>query len=196
VASLALLIASAESAQARVLEQPATGCPEETLEQPFAPWSDDNFYVLVPDGGFEDGGRGWTRRKAEVVPGNQSLSPRTSADARSLAIAAGGRATSPVVCVGIAHPTIRFFARNTGSPLGALAVEVIAKTSLGLTIALPIGVLVDTSARWTPAYAMPLIVNLLTLTGGEAAVALRFTAVGWNSSWVIDDVYVDPFSKR
>jgi hypothetical protein len=196
LAGLGLLIAGASPAAARLLAPPASGCPEETLEQPFTRWSDHRFYTLVPDGGFENDAHGWTRAGAEVVAGNQSLSPRTSLDAHSLAIGPWGRATSPAVCVTVAHPTARFFARNTGSPLGSLLVEVIARTSLGTKVSLPIGLLTGAPDRWTPGYAMPLLFNLLTITGGDAGVALRFTAVGRLSSWEIDDVYVDPYSKR
>jgi hypothetical protein len=194
--SLGLLIGTASAAEARLIEPPADGCPDATLEQPFTPWSDHNHYALVPDGGFESGARGWARSRAEVVARNQTLRPRTSRDAHSLAIRPGGRALSPAVCVSVAHPTIRFFARNTGSPLGMLAVEVVTRTSAGLTVALPIGVLIQASRRWTPAYAMPLIVNLLALNRDDAGIALRFRAVGPLSSWEIDDVYVDPYSKR
>jgi hypothetical protein len=52
------------------------------------------------------------------------------------------------------------------------------------------------SRKWAPSPKMPLIVNLLTITGGKARISLRFTAVGRHSSWEIDDVYVDPYGKR
>lgn len=196
LASVLLTTALVPDADAGLLKPPAADCPVETLEQRFTRWSDHRFYALVPDGGFENGAQGWLLRGATVVRGNQTLSARTDDDAHALALHRGGRATSPTVCIGVAHPTIRFFARNTGSPLGLLAVEVVAKTSLGPTVAVPIGVVAGGRGAWAPSYVMPLIVNLLTITGGEAEIALRFTAVGSWSSWEIDDVYVDPYSKR
>ncbi len=115
-------------------------------------------------------------------------------DAHALRVGPGGMAESPDVCVGLRHPTLRFFARNTGSPLSALAVEVVVTTVLGLRIGLPVGVVANLRDGWSPSLRMPVVANLLAL-GGRTRVALRFTAVGPWSSWEIDDVYVDPYSK-
>jgi hypothetical protein len=183
LAVLASLVLAAPDAQAQLLVPPADDCPEETLEQPFAAWGDHAQYVLAPDGGFENGGAGWDMNGA-VVAGNV------------LALSPGDWAKSPTFCVGLTYPTIRFFGRNTGSPLGVLAVAVVVKTSLGVTAEIPIGVAASASHGWAPSLPMPLLVNLLTATGGEARIALRFTALGPLSSWEIDDVYVDPYGKR
>jgi hypothetical protein len=186
----------ASPAQAQILVQPAHDCPAETLERPFAPWSDHRDYAFVPDGGFEAAARAWRTSRAAIVDGGQRLNVRDPGDRRALRLSSFGRATSPEVCVGLGHPSLRFFARNTGSPLGALAVEVVVTTSLGLRIGVPVGVLTRFRGGWSPSWPMPVVANLLTLTGGKTRVALRFTALGPLSSWEIDDVYVDPYSKR
>ena len=51
---------------------------------------------------------------------------------RSLKLPPGASATSPVICVGLEHPTLRFFAKNNRALLSTLTVEVITETSLGL----------------------------------------------------------------
>ena len=41
---------------------------------------------------------------------------------------------------------------------------------------------------------MPVVANLLALLpGARTPIAVRFTAEG--GSWLVDDVYVDPYSK-
>ena len=41
-----------------------------------------------------------------------------------------------------------------------------------------------------PEPVLPVVANLI-----DDEVAFRFTAVGLGSSWVVDDVYVDPYGK-
>jgi hypothetical protein len=190
------IAASPAQAQAQILVKPAYGCPAQTLERPFERWSDHRNYVLVGDGGFEAGASGWRTSRATVVAGSQPLSVRNPSDRRALRLSPGGRATSPEICVGLGHPSLRFFARNRGSRLGALAVEVVVTTWLGLRIGIPVGLVTNHRAEWSPTWPMPVVANLLTLTGGKTRIALRFTALGPLSTWEIDDVYVDPYSKR
>ena len=102
---------------------------------------------------------------------------------KSLAIPAGASATTPAVCVTLLHPTLRFFARNKGSLLGVLRVDVIAETPLGLRLTLPVGVVVAGSS-WTPTLPNPFLANALALLGkdGEMSVAFRFTSMLGGSS--------------
>jgi hypothetical protein len=195
VAISGLLLAAGPAQAQGVLVPPAGKCPTAGASQVFARWKDRANYVLVGDGGFENGAAGWTRSPgATVVAANEPWKVRSPGDRRALALAPGAHATSPPVCVGLGHPTARFFARNTGSPLGLLAVQVVFRTRLG-TLALPVGVVLNPSRSWSPTLPMPVLVNLLTLLDGSTTVAFRFTAVGRHSSWQIDDVYVDPWRK-
>ena len=166
----------------------AAGCPEQPSAQTFLPWWDVAWYVPAPDGGLEGGGSGWTLTDgAEVVEGNQ---PYLDGE-RSLALPGGASATTAPMCIGIEHPTIRLFARNTGSPLSALAVSVVFRDPLlGTTLELPIG-LVAAGSRWAPTAIMPVVANLLS-----DRAAFRFTALDDRGEWTIDDVYVDPYNKR
>ncbi len=199
IAALAvgLLLALAPAAQAQIVKPPAGDCPPQATTDAFAQWGDDALYTRVADGGFEDGATGWTLRRATVVDGNQPWGRDGTGDRRALALSAGGAALSPPLCIGLGHPTMRLFARNTGSPLGLLSVEILAQTSLGLTLPLPIGVVSRLRSSWAPTHRMLTLVNLLTLLPpGVTEVSFRFRAIGIGSSWVIDDVYVDPYAKR
>jgi hypothetical protein len=165
----------------------ASGCPEQPSAQTFLPWLDLAWYVPAPDGGLEGGGSGWDlSRGAAVVDGNQ---PYLDGE-HSLALPGGASATTAPMCIGVEHPTIRLFARNTGSPLSVLAVSVVFPTLLGTWQELPIGV-VAAGSRWAPTPIMPVVANLV----GDRA-AFRFTALRDGGEWTIDDVYVDPYNKR
>jgi hypothetical protein len=172
------------------LAQPAAAqaaCPQESVSRTFLPWLDPALYQAAPDGGFEAGAAGWTLSGgAAVAEGNEPYFVGSAADVRSLALPAGSAATTPPICIGIEHPTIRFFARNTGSPTSTLGVQVV----LGERLAVPIGV-VSGSGEWAPTLPLPVLANLL----GERDVAFRFAPADRRGEWTIDDVYVDPYGK-
>jgi hypothetical protein len=168
-------------------EARAAGCPEQPVTQTFRPWLDPAWYVPAPGGDVEGGAEEWTLGGgAAVADGNEPF----LAGERSLALPAGASATTAPMCVGIEHPTIRLFVRNTGDPTGLLAVSVVYRDLLG-THALPVGV-VPAGSSWAPTPVMPVVVNLLSLLGDQD-VSFRFTALG--GKWAIDDVYVDPYKK-
>ena len=137
---------------------------------------------------------------ATLVAGNESFQAHSPYDRRSLLLPAGSSATTAPFCVGLEHPTIRFFARNGGSLLSPLKVEVLFRDVLGVIRALPVGVVV-TGSRWQPSLPMPLLLNVLGPVlavdlGATTTVRLRFTPLGRSAGWQIDDVYVDPFRGR
>jgi hypothetical protein len=172
----------------------AAGCPEQPLDRTFAPWLDPAWYTQAPDGGFESGASGWTlERGAAVVDGNEPYFVGGSGDASSLALPPGGSATTAPMCIGIEHPTLRFFARNTGDPTSALTVSVVFRDLLGVRRSLPVGV-VSAGSSWAPTPVVPVVVNLLSVLGDQQ-VAFRFTAADSRGEWAIDDVYVDPYKK-
>jgi hypothetical protein len=150
----------------------ADDCSGQTLDRTFLPWADAALYTPVPEGWTLAGG-------AAVVDGNQPFLPGDS----SLSLPAGASATTAPICIGLGHPTVRFFARNTGNPLSLLRVSaVVGETEL------PIG-LVPAGSEWAPSPPLLLAVNLL----GADSVAFKFAAA--SGAWSVDDVYVDPYSK-
>jgi hypothetical protein len=174
----------APAAQASALTD---SCDGQVLERPFLPWADPAQYVLAPDGGFGGGAEGW--QGGDVIDERSPLSGE-----RALRIGSDRTATSPAMCVTLAHPTLRFLARNADGPTGLLGVEVLFDDLAGRTQSLPIGVVAGGDS-WMPTVPMPVVANLLALLpGGQTPVAFRFTARG--GDWRIDDVYVDPYCKR
>jgi hypothetical protein len=200
VVSLARVLAGALVALGLAVTTPAAalaagGCPEEPSAQTFLPWGDHAHYVPAPDGGFEAGAAGWRLSNAAAVQqGNETHQVGGDADEVSLGLPAGSAATTPPVCIDVAHPTIRFFARNTGASTSSLRVSVVYRGLLGIPVTLPIGA-VGGGAEWQPGPAVPVVVNLLSLLGGSDDVTFRFSAVDDGGEWSIDDVYVDPYSK-
>jgi hypothetical protein len=194
VVGLAALAAPAAS-QAGPLVASAPDCDAQQLSQPFLRWLDPASYTLDNGGAFEDGGAGWAiKGGAAVVSGNESYTVHGDADSSSLSLPSGSSATSSTICVGLDHPDLRFFARNTGSLLSTLKVEVLFEDAAGGVHSLPIGLTVG-SKNWQPTVPMPLVVNLLPLLPDSyTPVAFRFTPQGGN--WSIDDVYVDPYRNH
>jgi hypothetical protein len=198
--AFAALSMSAVSADAGLLVSTTPSCDAGAAPtQVFSQWLDPFGYAPLPGGDFESAAAGWTLNGgAKVVAGNESYAVGGSSDASSLSIPAGGSATSPAVCVDLAHPTIRFFAkRNSGGLLGLsqMSVEVLFQNNLGILNSLPIGV-VTPSSSWQPTLPMTILANLLPLSlDAGTPVQFRFTPL-LGGDWSMDDVYVDPYQRR
>jgi hypothetical protein len=196
--AVAALATGASAANAGVLVTSAPSCPDQALSKPFAPWLDFADYTALPGGDFEGSGAGWTRTGgAAIAPGNETFYVGSAGDSQSLALPAGSSATSPGICVGLEHPTIRFFAKrgpSLMSSLSTLRVEALVELAGGGVLSLPVGVLTG-SPSWQPTLPVAIVANLLTLTPAEhTSVAFRFTSPG--GDWSIDDVKVDPYGRR
>ena len=183
------------------VSQPAQafGCPDRALSRPFLRWLDVAHYTLAPNGGLESGSAAWSLNRARVVSGNEPFYVRAKTDRYSLSLPSGSSARTGTTCVTLIDPpTVRFFARNTGSVLSTLKVEALYKDILGTQRAQTLGVLVATSS-WQPSLPLPFLATVQhppLLTDGKVDVAFRFTPLGSLSGWRIDDVYVDPFKAR
>lgn len=197
LAAIATAAIAAPAANAGVLVSSAENCATQQFSNPFSPWGDNANYTPVPGGAFEAGQSAWTLSGgAKVVSGNEKYNVRSSSDSGSLQIPAGGVATSPAMCVGLAEPTIRWFQKQS-SPLGltgSMTVSVLTETSLGVVTETPVGAGLLNSA-WSPSLTGVVITNLLPLLPDDkTAVAFRFRAV--TGTWTVDDVYVDPYARR
>jgi hypothetical protein len=187
---------AAPVANASLLSLDPSSCGNQEMSQPFRPWVDPASYVLAPGGAFEPGDQAWTLSGgATVQDGNESFSVHGAGDGHSLALPPGSSATSPAMCTSIYRPTLRFFARNEGSVLSTLKVEVLYPGLLGKINVLSLGV--ASGKAWSPTLPLPILQSLLaTLPGSSTSLAFRFTPVGSGGSWSIDDVYVDPMGRR
>jgi len=191
LAALTLAL-SASSASAGILVRSAPDCSPKPASQVFARWGDSSQYNLAPGGSFEAGAAAWSLSgKASIVSGNEPWKVAGAGHTRSLKLPPGASATSPTICVGLEHPTIRFFAKNNSALLSTLSVEVITETSLGLTVPVPVGVMLP-SGQWKPGPKFLVVANLLPLLPGEhTPVRFRVTSIG-TGTWSVDDFYVDP----
>jgi hypothetical protein len=193
-ATIAATMAIAAPASAGILTASESNCGDETLSQPFRAFGDTASYKKVAGGSFEGSMTGWTLKGAKVVSGNEPWKVGGASHTKSLTLPAGSTAISPSVCVGLAEPTLRFFAKKNSGLLTTLAVTVYVKTSLGLTVPVPMGV-VTGNGTWKPTPRMLIVANLLPLLPGDKTpVRFQFTPV--LGSWSIDDVYVDPMRYR
>jgi hypothetical protein len=172
----------------------AAGCADQPLDRTFRPWLDPAWYTPAPNGGLESGASGWTlEHGAAVVDGNEPFHVGGSGDASSLALPPGASATTAPVCIGVEHPTVRFFARNTGDASSLLTVSVVFDDALGQRRSLPVGV-VAAGSEWAPTPVVPVVVNVLSVLGDQQ-VAFHFAAADGGGEWTIDDVYIDPYKK-
>jgi hypothetical protein len=180
-------LAGAATAQADEVAR----CEGRVIEQPFTAWEDPADYFLAPDGDFSAGAAGWGLDGATVVEDNEPWNVHGSETAAAVRIDSDASATSPLICVGLDDPTMRFFARSTGDAAGTLDVEVLYTDGDGNEQSLTIGTVTgDGALEWTAVAPLAIIANTYEMT-----VAFRFSAHGPDSSWLIDDVYVDPYRK-
>jgi hypothetical protein len=188
-AATALFAAPASAAPAVV----AAGCPDVPTVQPFAPWQDVSDYLLAPDGDLEAGGSTWLLEDgARVVEGNSPFQVGGPADHQALELPAGASATTAPMCITQEHKTMRFFGRSTRN--GALKVEALYTKRNGKQKSVTLGA-VRGDDTWAPSEVLPMRVNELADDDNGLSVSLRFESKG-NSTWTIDDVYVDPYRMK
>src|SRR3954466_772845 len=133
----AALFPAVPAANAGLLVESAPSCDNGAGSQVFAQFGDDNNYFLAPGGDFESGAGDWTDNGASVV-GDQEPWEVGGDGSPPPDIPAGRTVTSPTICVGIEHPSMRFFAHHSGGGLlGGLSTLVVtarAEPSLGLGV--------------------------------------------------------------
>jgi hypothetical protein len=193
----AATMALAAPAHAGLLVSAAKDCDDQgPSARVFQRWLDPAQYVPAPGGNLESA-EGWDLKGgARVVAGNEPWKVGGGSHGNSLLLPAGSSATTGVMCVGLAHPTMRFFAKRTsGTLLNPLIVEVQFEALGGLVKSLPIGVVLA-GGQWQPTLPSLVVANLLPLLpGAQTPVRFKFTPVG-RANWQIDDVYVDPWRSR
>lgn len=188
-AAAAALVAAVLAVAASAAEAACTASPTSTA---FAQFGDDAAYTLAPGGSFEAGAPGWSLGNAAVVAGNESY--RLVPGSHSLAVGAGGQAVSPWICISSEYPSFRIFTRQLNGS-GSLDVGLQWLNVLGLGVNTTVGVVAPTSS-WAPSEALRLGSAVpLWMPGSTLQVRLVFQPT-WSSSWAIDDVFIDPYSRR
>jgi hypothetical protein len=184
-----LLALTASPAAARQLDAPATtaGCATPVMAPYLAPFGDWRSYFLAPGGDFESSSESWTLTGgATTSAGTGPL--RLGAAARTLRLPAGATATSPVFCVDLDYPILRFFASKGKGPL---SVDVIypalgSKKPKATTIK-------GGAAGWALTTDVTLRPAKVSKDAGWRLVQLRYAAgTGATGDWLVDDVLIDP----
>lgn len=184
--------ASAPAAHAGLLVESATDCEAQSASQVFLPWADVANYVAAP-GAQAESAAGWSLDGARVVQGNEPWHVVDANDSKSLELTAGDTATTDTMCVGITHPTLRYFVKQNAGAVGSyLRTDVIFEGADGEIHTLPIGA--AGGAGWHPTAPQVVSASLLPLLPGSMTpVRFRFTAVG--GAFQVDDVHVDPWGR-
>jgi hypothetical protein len=190
VAAMALL-APAGSASAGVLSESAGVCPGYASDTVFSKWLDPFHYTLGPSGSFESTSGLTLTGGAKIVAGNETSYVHGAADHNSLLLPAGATATTGPMCVGLANPTVRFFAKRPSfALLPLMTVEGVYKDKAGVTRSLPFVGTAVAGGGWS--LQLPFVATgaLLEL-GDHTMMQFRLRAV--TGAWQVDDFYVDPW---
>jgi hypothetical protein len=184
---------------AAILVLPAAAqaaCAPEPTTKAFAAFGDQADYSLAPDAAFEAGSGAWSLTGSAVVNGSESFAVHARGDSKSLAIDPTGVAVSPPICVDIARPSFRFFARRTSGSWGVLNVKLRWQDAAGSTHETVVGSLNGFGTFWLPTQSLNLSSALpLWKQDDTVSVRLVFDPENYGGGWAIDDVYVDPYAK-
>ncbi len=175
-------------------------CSDPTLEQPFGAIGDSRDYVLAPGGAFADpAAPGWSLDGgASVISATDPFGLGAVEDTYSLSLPAGASATSPLMCVDLRFPTMRFVSAQTAERDGDLDVEVLYPEAVDekkRTWHRSSSLKLKSKDGWQVSKDIKLEPDRAGKNIGWRMVALRFSAEDDRGSWLVDDVYVDPRMK-
>ena len=175
---------------------PASGtatCPAVPTSNPFARWGDNAQYQLAPGGSVERAAAGWSLTGgAAVAEGNETFMVTGPRDHLSMLLPSGASATNARMCVGVEHPTFRFFAKRSSGPASStLAVDVVYTDAAGRERSLRAGTISGSDA-WAPSPVLPTMAEQIGATPDDTVeISFRFKSQA-GATWSIDDLYVDP----
>jgi hypothetical protein len=175
----------------------AGACTPSTTGSPvFRSFGDSASYVLVQSGAFEGSTSGWSLTGAGMTAGNESFHVHGASDSSSLSISPTGVAVSPPICVGIVTPSFRFVARRTSGSWAQMNVNLLWTDAAGASHTTTAGS-VNGTTEWAPSPVLNLGSTLpLWQAGDTLTVRLQFLPAQYGGRWNIDDVYIDPYSRR
>ena len=163
--------------------------------QAFSGFGDSSYYARLFNGDFEGGSTGWNLSGgARVVSGNEPFFVSGDhRDSHSLLLPEGSSAYSGTVCFALGDWHLRLFTKNVGSRTGALRVQVIVPSLVGGLLTILDGGTISGNGTWAPSPRLQLALCNVTSLLGTRAVAFKFTPVGNDAAYQIDDVYLDPW---
>jgi hypothetical protein len=177
--------------------QAGTPCPKSPTVKPFKVFGDNSDYNLLTAGDFESGAAGWSLSNAYTSFGNESYQVGGADDVRSVRVESYGQVVSPAFCVGIEHPSFRFFAKRVNGTWGVLNVKLRWTQENGQTNEVTVGALSGESfTSWQPSAVLPLATSLpLWQDGDSLQVRVVLDPENYGGDWRVDDVYIDPYAR-
>jgi len=172
-----------------------SSCPKSGT-QVFAPWHDFNSYYLAANGGLENGSTGWSLGGgASVVSGNE---PFYATGSHSLSVPSGGRATSPVVCIGPKDLYVRMFGSDLGGSDSGLHVRVLWYGLLNQLLGSSDYATFKPGGGWDATSQVDSSGggNVLIPLLGSTSARVQIYPIGSGSSWRIDDLEIDPWASQ
>jgi len=172
-----------------------SSCPKSGT-QVFAPWKDYNSYYLAANGGLENGSTGWSLGGgASVVWGNE---PFYATGSHSLSLPSGSRATSPVVCIGPKDLYIRMFGKDLGGTDSGLHVRVLWYGLLNQLLGSSDYETFRPGGGWDATAPVDSSGggNVLIPLLGSTSARVQLYPIGSGSSWLIDDMEIDPWASQ
>jgi len=194
VAGLGLLAAAPAAEASTAADAPASCTPQPATGRPFSSWDDFGSYALVAGGDVEGDLAGWTLDGAQVVEGNEPFAVGGAGDHLALALNEGDSVTTAPICIDDTYPWLRFFARNTAGRKARLRVEVLYTDAKDQLREEGTGDYATREEDWLPTGLLGIDVDWDKIPGGAVPISFRFTAQS-NSSFLVDDVYVDPMAR-
>jgi hypothetical protein len=170
-------------------------CPEqEPSSQLLSKLGDSASYFLLEGSSFESGNSGWSLINAEIVnEGNRAAGGHAN---YSVVINPYGEAISPAFCVSSNRPSFRFYAkqRSGGFFGGSLNVSLRLRDGFGVLHEVPVSTVLQGYSSWTLSPVLELAKKLPWWAPNNANVNLVFQPQN-GSSWAIDEVLIDPYSR-
>jgi hypothetical protein len=158
-----------------------TGCTPLSAAKSFqAIDGDTSDYSPAPDGGFEDGGKGWTfSGGAKVTAGNETLG--VLAGKKQAVLPLNGSVTSPAFCVDESNPHFRFAYKVDNAVLSGFIAYVIYRDAAGKITNIELissKVLALSPSMWQATPKSPLSTLIpLNASSKTASVQLKITSL-------------------
>jgi len=195
-ASALAIVALGSGAQAALAYGTPLQCGPRSESAVFSAWGDKAIYFQVSNGGFENGSTDWSLGQgAAVVSGNETYKVAGSADSHSLKLPPNSFAESRTLCISRGEDALRLFVNNSHVSGAILHVDAtVVNPDSGAVGYAAFDVNGDVpSSPWSPTMQLK-IPNVLGGNGTES-LTLRFTLRGVQTTWYIDDVFIDPFKS-
>lgn len=194
VRSVVLAVIGSAALFAAVPAVAGAACPTPESSQLLSEQGDNSAYFLLTGSSFEGSASGWSLTNASIVrEGDENAGGDSNS---ALLINSGGEAVSPAFCVDSSLPTFRFFAkqRSSGWYGGPLYVNIRFRDGFGIAHEVPTSFGVYGNGSWALSPVLQLARALPWWLLGNVTANLVFRPAN-GSSWVIDEVLIDPYSR-